>query len=128
MGSRKSRQTSEPEVIDITQNTENLQTSEIGAETSAPTDTISAKKVFVYLGPSVRGVINNGTIFSGSREEVDRDISERVETAGISEKIIDILRLVVADDKITVSKSKLILGGNALSLSYKRISEINEEG
>ena len=112
----------------ITQNTENLQTSEIGAETSAPTDTISAKKVFVYLGPSVRGVINNGAIFSGSREEVDRDISERVETAGISEKIIDILRLVVADDKITVSKSKLILGGNALSLSYKRISEINEEG
>ena len=77
---------------------------------------IAAKSgIYVYLGPSIRGVIQNGTIYRGTRRQVLSAI------AIVIEKYPKIERLIVEDSEIVSSKAKIKMGGNALSNAYKAI-------
>ena len=71
--------------------------------------------VFVYLGPSIRGVIQSGTIFSGTRAEVESALASAIE------RYPKIKNLIVGDTEIAEAKKKIKAGGNAISMAYKSL-------
>lgn len=73
--------------------------------------------VFIYLGPSIRGVIQNGSIYRGTRESVLSSIAFAIE------KYPKIERLIVADNEIVSAKQKIAVGGNSLSNAYRTLSD-----
>lgn len=77
--------------------------------------------VFAYIGPNIRGVITNGTIFTGKKDEIVNEIKTRADVAGQSAKMPKIAQLIVADVNISKAKAQLKAGGNALSEAYKAI-------
>lgn len=73
--------------------------------------------VFIYLGPSIRGVIQKGSIYRGTRESVLSSIAFAIE------KYPQIERLIVADNAIVSAKQKIAVGGNSLSNAYRALSD-----
>lgn len=73
------------------------------------------ESVFVYLGPSIRGVIQNGSIYRGTRTEVVESLKAAIEVYPKIE------RLLFGDVEIAAAKEKLRNGGNALSLAYQSL-------
>ena len=71
--------------------------------------------VYVYLGPSIRGVIQKGTIFRGAKGEIVKRFSS-------SELLPDIDKLIVPDKELISVKSKIEQGGNPYSYAYRRLS------
>lgn len=77
--------------------------------------------VFVYIGSNIRGVITNGSIFTGKKDEIVNTIKARADVAGQGAKMSEIARLIVSDVNISKAKEQLKAGGNALSEAYKAI-------
>ena len=73
--------------------------------------------VFIYLGPSIRGVIQKGSIYRGTRESVLSSIAFAIE------KYPKIERLIIADSEIVSAKKKIAVGGNSLSSAYRELSD-----
>lgn len=73
--------------------------------------------VFIYLGPSIRGVIQKGSIYRGTRESVLSSLAFAIE------KYPKIERLIVADNEIVSAKQKIAVGGNSLSNAYRELSD-----
>ncbi len=71
--------------------------------------------VYVYLGPSIRGVIQKGTVFHGAKGEIVKRFSS-------SEMLPDIEKLIVPDKELISVKSKIEKGGNPYSYAYRRLS------
>ena len=69
--------------------------------------------VFVYIGPTIRGAVQNGSIFRGTETEVKDKIAALVEDKE------HIKRLVVRDVDLSAAKEKLRKGGNSLSVAYR---------
>lgn len=88
-----------------------------------------AARVYVYVGPSLRGVVNNGRIFKGTRENILSEIRTNAEAAGMAKKFPKISRMLVADTEVAHAKEQLAKGGNGLSEAYKAIlGNEKEEG
>ncbi len=87
-------------------------------ESPAPIKTVEKASeksgVFVYLGPSIRGVINNGSVFSGTKSE----ISERIPRCDFNPQIE---KLIVPDHEIAAVKAKIKNGGNTYSKAFSII-------
>lgn len=75
--------------------------------------------IYVYVGPSIRGVIQNGSIYRGSREYVTVIL-----LGSVIEKFPMIKRLVVKDTEVAEAKEKINHGNNSLSLAYRELSKI----
>jgi len=73
--------------------------------------------VFVYVGPSIRGTIQNGSIYCGTRESVIGSLCSAIE------KFPMIERLIVADKDIVSAKQKIAHGNNSLSLAFRELSK-----
>ena len=73
--------------------------------------------VFIYLGPSIRGIIQKGSIYRGTRESVLSSLAFAIE------KHPQIERLIVADNEIVSAKQKIAVGGNSLSNAYRALSD-----
>lgn len=58
-------------------------------------------RIWIYLGPSIRGVVVSGRIFRGTRNEVLETLKD-----GIAENP-QIERLIVADNELTKARSDL---------------------
>lgn len=97
---------------------ENVKTPEKAKVEAAPQN---KSAVFAYIGPNVRGVITNGSIFTGKKDEIVNEIKARADAAGQGAKMSEIARLIVSDVNISKAKEKLKAGGNALSEAYKAI-------
>ncbi|MGN0787124.1 MAG: hypothetical protein ACI4OB_07005 [Christensenellales bacterium] len=70
---------------------------------------------FVYMGPSIRGYVQAGTIFTGTRSEV-------MEFNRIAiDNFPDVARLIVRADEISTVKNKIKSGGNSYSNAYKNL-------
>ncbi len=84
---------------------------------SKPQKAVKAEKnsVFVYLGPSIRGVIQTGTIYRGTRVQVCEKLKPAID------KYPKIERLIVEDVELAAAKEKIRNGGNSLSLAYKSL-------
>ena len=77
---------------------------------------------FVYLGPSIRGVIQTATIFTGTREEVEETL------AGPIERYPRIKRLLVSGETLPEDRVKVKTPGNGLYAAYvKLVSELNNK-
>lgn len=73
--------------------------------------------IFVYIGPTIRGVIQKGTIYRGTHESV---LSSLAFAIG---KRPEIKRLIVADSEIVSANQKIAVGGNSLSNAYRVLSD-----
>lgn len=72
--------------------------------------------VYVYIGPSIKGVIQHGSIYRGTRESVLSSLTFA------TEKHPKIARLIVADCDIVSAKQKITVGGNSLSNAFRELS------
>lgn len=77
--------------------------------------------IYVYVGPSVRGIIQNGSIFRGSRKTVLEQNALAIEFCPKIE------RLIVADNEIMSAKEKIKEGGNLLNTAYLAVLEKTQE-
>ena len=76
-------------------------------------------RVYVYVGPSIKGVITNGSIYRGTRSAVLAQLEPAVQ------KYPKIERFIVADKDVSAAKEKLKKGNNGLSAAYRALqSEI----
>lgn len=71
--------------------------------------------IFVYIGPSIRGIIQNGSIFRGTKKEVLAKNTAAIEFCPKVE------RLIVADSEILSAKKKIKEGGNTVSIAYRAV-------
>lgn len=58
-------------------------------------------KIWIYYGPSVRGVVTHGRIFRGTKAEVLRELKNAIE------KYPQIERLIVADKELKKARSDM---------------------
>lgn len=87
---------------------------------------IAEPRVFVYLGPSIRGIITNGSIHKGTRPEILKKFE------GGIEKYPKIERLIVADRNVAEAKERLNEKKGSIYINYielvRQISEKEKEG
>lgn len=81
--------------------------------------TAQKEGVYVYIGPTIKGVIQQGSIYRGTRSGVLAKLS------AVTEKYPKITRLIVADSEIMSAKQKIAAGGNPLSLAYRALQTGN---
>lgn len=62
---------------------------------------VEESRVWVYLGPSIRGVVTNGRIYFGSKAEIIESFGEKLKDYP------QIERLIVADRNVAKAKSAL---------------------
>lgn len=70
----------------------------------------------VYIGPSIRGVIQSGTIYSGSLEETLKFLSPAIEKYPL------IAKLISTDKTIAEDRVKVKTAGNLLNVYYKKLA------
>lgn len=70
----------------------------------------------VYLGPTIIGVIQSGTVYPGSRESTEKRLASAIERYPL------IARLIVADSTFAEDRIKVKIPGNALYGFYARLA------
>ena len=73
------------------------------------------EEVFVYVGPTVRGIAQAGTIYTGTRAAVLEKIREA------AKRFPDIGELIVRDTELADARKMIKTGGNALANAYRSI-------
>ncbi len=71
--------------------------------------------IYVYAGPSIRGVIQCGTIYRGTKDEVLTSIAD------VIEKYPQVKYLIAKDTELSEIKAKIKSGGY-LSTAYKALA------
>lgn len=79
----------------------------------------SEKKVgfCAYLGPTIIGVIQNGTIYDGEKSDVEKRLSS------VIEKFPLVKTLIVSGDTLPVDRIKVKQPGNILYVNYHRLEK-----
>lgn len=90
---------------------------------SAKNKTTENTEIYVYLGPTVRGVCNHGRIFKGTKSAILAEIKGNAEATGMVKRAAKMSRLLIKDTEVSHVNEKLTQGGNALSEAYKAIEE-----
>lgn len=89
-------------------------------------ETVSESRIWVYLGPSIHGIVTNGSIHKGSRSEILKKFE------GGIEKYPKIERLIVADRNVAEAKERLNEKKGSIYINYielvRQISEKDKEG
>ena len=80
------------------------------------------KRVYVYIGPSIKGVITCGGVFGGSKKEILSRIEISAKAAGVESLVEKIGRLIIEDKNVAAARDKLREGENSLSIAYKAIA------
>ena len=70
----------------------------------------------VYLGPSIRGVIQSGTVYRGSKAAVLKELAPALERFPL------IASLVVTGETLPVDRIKVKTAGNLLNVNYKKLA------
>lgn len=70
---------------------------------------------FCYIGPSIRGLIQNGAIYIGTREEALKSASAAITYNPL------VRTLIVPGDTLAVDRINVKKPGNALYSNYQRI-------
>ncbi len=98
--------------------------SEVSADlNSAENNAAETTEIYVYLGPTVRGVCNHGRIFKGVKSAILAEIKGNAEAVGMVKRASKMGRLLIKDTEVAHANEKLAQGGNALSEAYKAIEE-----
>ena len=75
-------------------------------------DTADESGIYVYIGPTIRGVVQKGSIFRGN--EKDKVIARAEDKEHVK-------RLMIRDIDLASAKEKLRKGGNSLSVAYSAL-------
>jgi len=73
------------------------------------------EEVFVYVGPTVQGVAQNGSIYTGTRSAVLARFS------AAAERYPQICDLIVRDTEVADARKKIKKGGNALAQLFRAV-------
>lgn len=100
---------------------ENVKTASLPVETKTKSVKASVKKPVedrfcVYIGPSIRGVIQSGTVYAGSKEKTEKFLSPAIEKHPLIAKLIS-TEMTFAEDRIKVKTA-----GNLLNVYYKKLA------
>ena len=76
----------------------------------------NASGICCYIGPSLRGLIKNGDIFRGSRDDALKAAAAAVETDPM------VKTLIVSGDALPVARRKVKTPGSALYRNYQRVA------
>ena len=79
-------------------------------------------KVYVNIGPSIRGLIMSGSIFRGTRRKVVSMLSV------VLEKYPKVERLLVPSEELAEARKKIKIEGNSLSNAYRTLLSDNKKG
>lgn len=82
----------------------------------------NAKRIYVYIGPSIKGVITSGSIFAGSKKDLLSRIEVSAKAADAERLMENIGRLIFADVNVAAARDKLKTGGNSLSIAYNAVA------
>ncbi|MBR3239152.1 MAG: hypothetical protein IKF99_12010 [Oscillospiraceae bacterium] len=78
------------------------------------------ESVYVYIGPSIKGVIQKGTIYPGSRQEVIATLDRAIQ------KYPRIRNLIVSGETLAADRISVKTPGTRLSTEYKKlVAELN---
>lgn len=105
----------EPAVVETAEEKTVVETGKAAAPKAAKA-TAEGCRFSVYLGPSIRGVIQRGTILNGTKEEALASVSYAVE------KFPLIASLVVPDETIAEDRIKVKTPGNLLYINYRKLA------
>lgn len=83
--------------------------------------------VYVYIGPTVKGIITNGSIMRDTKKSILEYIAQRAEAVGLKAKVPKIGRLLVKDKDVSAAKEQLRIGGNGLTRAYEAVLAADEE-
>ncbi len=76
------------------------------------------KKVYVYVGPSIRGVIQTCTIYFGTEDEVLKKLAFAIE------KYPKIKKLLVEGKDVANTRKLIHNGTSTYSIAYKELASI----
>ena len=82
-------------------------------------NTVQSDGFCVYLGPTITGVIQSGTIYRGEKEKV------LTELKSVVEKYPLVKTLIVTDKTLSEDRIKVKTPGNILYVNYKKMSGKN---
>ncbi len=82
-----------------------------------PKPPVNASGFYVYIGPSLRGLIRNGQVFRGSRAKALREAAEAVRAEPL------VRRLIVSGDALPEARRKVKTPGNALYANYRKANK-----
>lgn len=71
---------------------------------------------YIYIGPNLKGLLQTGTIFRGSREEALKAAAPAIE------KHPTVRTLIVSGDTLPELRRKVRTPGNALYASYQKLA------
>lgn len=84
--------------------------------------TVENQAYFVYLGPSIRGVIQKATIFKGTRPEVEAFLADAIK------RYPRIKNLLVGGDTLPLDRVNVSTPGNRLYEEYRRfVAELKKD-
>ena len=92
------------------------------AETAAPPQTSREKAggppsgFYMYIGPTLRGLIRSGTIYRGDRAHVQEEAPNVIEAKTLLETLFD------TGDYRPVCRLSFQTPGNALDVNYRKIA------
>lgn len=85
-------------------------------KSAAQKQTAKADSFCVYLGPTMMGVIQRGTIYRGSRADVLSSLAPVIEQHPL------VASLVVSEDTLPVDRIKVKTPGNLLYVNYHKLA------
>lgn len=72
---------------------------------------------YIYIGPTIRGVIQNGAIYRGTRAEAVEKAASAIEKYKL------VKSLIVSGDALPVARLRLKEPGNAFYVNYRKLSK-----
>lgn len=70
---------------------------------------------FAYIGPSIRGVIQRNTIYTGTRAEVEESLADQIR------RFPRIKKLLVGGSTLAADRVKIVTPGNYLYEEHRRL-------
>ena len=84
--------------------------------TAAVKNPATAAGFCVYIGPTITGVIQNGTIMRGGKKEVLKSFAPAIEKYPL------ITSLIVTGDTLAQDRIKAMTPGNLLYVNYRKLA------
>ena len=105
------------EITEENEKVENLPTKAEKGQETANTEAIEER--FIYIGPTTKTGLVENTIFTGSREGVEKHLKDTLE------KIPQVRLLIVATDSLAECKAKVRKTGTLLNKYYNDVLSLS---
>ena len=77
---------------------------------------VNKSGVYVYIGPNIKGLIQTGSIYRGTREDAYKAAAATIE------KQPRVKTLIVSGDALPEARLKVKVPGNVLYANYKKLA------